>query len=161
MKKYLLPEEPKPGKLKGNPKLHKQGAPLRTIVNARNTPTCRIAEIAEKELEEFVEQQPSYIKDTTHYMNRLREIPQPLPEGSLLFCMDVKKLYPNIPACEVALNKRTKPCLPTPDVMDMIRVTLDNNIFEFEKKTYEQIDGTAIGSHLGKNYACTYMSVWD
>ena len=43
----------------------------------------------------------------------------------------------------------------------MIKLVLENNIFDFNNKHYKQTDGTAIGSRLGKNYACTYMRTWD
>ena len=39
LQQYLIPKYPKNGKLKGNPKLHKDGAPFRTIVSGVNTPT--------------------------------------------------------------------------------------------------------------------------
>ena len=42
LQQYLIPKYPKNGKLKGNPKLHKDGAPFRTIVSGVNTPTERI-----------------------------------------------------------------------------------------------------------------------
>ena len=65
---------------------------------------------------------------------------------------DVKALYPSVPrvesrkSCEAALNKRTKPTLPTEDVLEIIDVVLENNDFEFNGKHYRQKQGTAIGS---------------
>ena len=47
MKQYLTFVNPKAEPLKGNPKLHKSGAPFRTIVNGINTPTEKLAEVAE------------------------------------------------------------------------------------------------------------------
>ena len=43
-------------------------------------------------------------------------------------------------------------------MMDFI---LENNNFEFNGQHYTQIDGTAIGSKLGRNYACTYLGAWE
>ena len=94
MQQYLIPRYPRAGELKGNPKLHKQGAPMRTIVNGINTATERLAEVAEHELNEFVKSSPSYIQDTTDFLTKLSDVQQPLPEGTILFCFDVKKLYP-------------------------------------------------------------------
>ena len=42
--------------------------------------------------------------------------------------------------------------------MDLV---LQNNLFEFDGKRYIQTEGTAIGSKLGKNYACTYLGYWE
>lgn len=85
------------------------------------------------------------------------------PENVILFTMDVKALYPNVPkkealeACQEALQNRSNQDIPTEAVMQMLNTVLDNNIFEFEDNHYLQKDGTAIGSKLGKNFACTYM----
>jgi hypothetical protein len=38
---------------------------------------------------------------------------------------------------------------------------LENNHFGFNGKNYIQTEGTAIGSHLGMNYACTYLGEWE
>ena len=38
---------------------------------------------------------------------------------------------------------------------------LDNNTFRFGNQNYTQKQGTAIGSKLGCNYACTYMGEWE
>ncbi|WP_435329604.1 hypothetical protein, partial [Klebsiella pneumoniae] len=78
LKSYLTPKYPKPGKVKGNPKMHKAGYPNRVIVNGIGTCTERMAEVAEKELEEYVTTSPSYIQDTTDFLNKLTEIQQPL-----------------------------------------------------------------------------------
>ena len=167
LKKYLVPKFAKPGRLKGNPKLHKKKRPLRTIVNGIGTPTKKMAEVAEYQLNEYVEQSPSYIKDTTDFLTKLNEINVKLPKGAILFCFDVEKLYPSIPreeglqACEEALNQRSNQAFSSEAVMDMIRAVLDNNVFHFNSREYIQKDGVAIGSRLGRNYACAYMRKWD
>ena len=97
MKEYLIPRYPKPGRLKGNPKLHKDDIPYRTIVNGIGTATENLAEIAEKELQDFVVSSPSYIKDTTDFLMKLQDISHQIPSNAVLFCFDVVKLYPSIP----------------------------------------------------------------
>lgn len=72
MKSYLISSGGTAGKLQGNPKLHKDGVPLRVIVNGRNLPTERMAEIVEEELGEHVSSLPSYIKDTTDFLNKIK-----------------------------------------------------------------------------------------
>ena len=42
--------------------------------------------------------------------------------------------------------------MTTEEVLNLIELVLDNNNFQFEDSHYLQIDGTAIGSKLGKNY---------
>ena len=84
-----------------------------------------------------------------------------------MFCMDVKALYPSVPRKEAresakeALNCRSNPTIPTNDVLLMMDLVLDNNNFSFNGKHYIQTEGTAIGSHLGMNYASTYIGSWE
>ena len=82
--------------------------------------------------------------------------------------MDVSKLYPSVPkregleACRQALDERQNPRIPTDDVMEMIKLVLENNNFGLGgSKHFLQVKGTAIGSKLGRNYACTYMGSWE
>jgi hypothetical protein len=59
--------------------------PLRLIISGINHPTENIAEFAEKELEQHVRTLPSYIQDTTDFINKMNSIEQKLPGDSLLF----------------------------------------------------------------------------
>ena len=167
MKQYLTFVNPKAGSLKGNPKLHKSGAPFRTIVSGINTPTEKMAKVAEYELQEYYLGSPNYICDTTDFINKLQEIDEPIPEGAFLFCFDVCKLYPSVPkaegiaACREALETRTAPLIPTEYVLEMIKTVLENNSFKFGDRNYKQTEGIAIGSWLGRNFACSYMRKWD
>ena len=43
----------------------------------------------------------------------------------------------------------------------MMDLVLENNNLRFDNKHSLQTDGTAIGSHLGMNYACTYLGNWE
>ena len=167
MKSYFLPKDTRPGRVQGNPKMHKQKRPLRVIINGQHTATENIAEFIENELSENVKNLASYIKDTTDFLNKIKMINQPLPPDTIMFCLDVKALYPSVPrdeakiACKDALDKRTNPKIPTNDVLKLMDLVLQNNIFSFNGRTYIQTEGTAIGSRLGMNYACTYMDEWE
>ena len=166
VKEYMMPNFPKCGQLKGNPKMHKDNAPLRSIVSTISHPTEKLAEIAEEELNEWVCNLPSFVKDTTDFLQKVAEV-NCINNKSLLFTMDVKALYPSVPkqegleACREALEMRTNKHIPTEAVMLMIETVLSNNVFKFGNRYFKQTDGTAIGSKLGKNYACTYMGAWE
>ena len=168
--RYLIPPVPKAGFIQGNPKLHKEGNPLRVIVSGRGHATEGIAELAEGELATHIEMQPSYVKDTTDFINKVKHVKLPVVSEikPILFCMDVSKLYPSVPrkeglaACREALDSRHNPTIPTEEVLEMIKLVLDNNNFSVgNSKHYIQVNGTAIGSKLGRNYACTYLGKWE
>ena len=99
-------------------------------MNGIGTPTERMAEIAEFQLNEYVEQTPGYIKDTADFLRKLEEIKVKLPTDAILFCFDVEKLYPSIPrdeglqACTEALKHRSNQSFSSEAVMDMIRAVL-------------------------------------
>lgn len=51
--------------------------------------------------------------------------------------------------------------VPIDELIDMIQVVLNNNNFNLGDKCYKQTKCIAIGSKLGRNFACSYMRVWD
>jgi hypothetical protein len=118
LKGYFLAKDRRPGHVQGNPKVHKTNNPLRLIINGRHDATENIAEFVENELSENVSNLPSFIKDSTDFLNKLDYIPQPLPYNTIMFCLDVKALYPSVPreeakrACRMALDKRPNHNLP-------------------------------------------------
>jgi hypothetical protein len=63
--------------------------PLRGIINGQHTTTENIAEFIESELNENIKQLPSYIKDTTDFLNKIQSIEQPLPPEAIMFCLDI------------------------------------------------------------------------
>ncbi len=61
---------------------------------------------------------------------------------------------------EKAVNNSSNQDIKTSAVLDMITAVLQNNVLGYGGTQYIQKDGTAIGSNLGKNYACTYLGEW-
>ena len=159
MKGYLIPKGSRPGKVQGNPKMHKKNNPCRVIINGNKHSTENMTEIVENELAENVRNLNSYIKDTTDFLRKLSEIQQPLPKGAIMFCFDVKALYPSVPrkeartACQTALQGRTNKSLTTECVLDMLDLVLENNNFSFNDNHY----------YFGMNYACTctFLGDWE
>ena len=107
-------------------------------------------------------QLPSYIWDTTDFINKLRGLPR-LPPGCLLVSLDVSSLYTNIPheegitACEECLNRRELQEPPTADLCELIRLVLMKNSFVFNKTNYLQIYSTAMGTRMAPSYANLFM----
>ena len=81
--------------------------------------------------------------------------------------IDVVGLYPNIPheeglsALKNALNTREDKTVPTDFLVETMRDVLQNNIFEFKKKKYIQLIGTAIGTGGAPTLANIFMAVID
>ena len=149
LKKYMQPHNARTGLARRNPKMHKENHPMRMTVSMIDNPTHIIADIAEKQLRSHVEKLPSYVKDTTPFFKRLESLKHNLPENTILFCMDVKSLYPSVPrketlqACQKALDNRLDKSIPSAEVLNMISIVLENNYFTFVDKNYKQNNGTA------------------
>ena len=108
----------------------------------------------------------SYIKDTNHFLRRIKELGQ-LPEGTILYTIDVVGLYPNIQHNEDLaflkdfLDSMVDKQATTDTLIKLAELVLKNNIFEFSDKTYKQICGTAIGTKFAPLYALLFMAALD
>ena len=161
---YLVPHRSRPARFYILPKIHKNkdNPPGRPIVSASSHPTERISEFVDYQLNPLVPKLPSYIKDTTHFLQKLDSLPE-LPNGCLLVTLDVSSLYTNIPhkegihACRKALESRTNTRLKTESICDLIRMILTMNNFEFENNYYLQLHGTAMGTKMAPAYANLFM----
>jgi len=79
-------------------KVHKQGNPGRPITSSNGTVSEKLSAFVDFHLTEFMNGDfiPSYIKDTTDFLNSIRELLR-LPDNTLLVTMNVKApLYTNI-----------------------------------------------------------------
>ena len=161
-KAFLTPLNPRPGRFYMLPKIHKPNNPGRPIISSCDAPTEKISMFVDHHLHPHVEQLPSYLRDTTHFLTRIQGLDTP-PPGTLLVTLDVKSLYTNIPhadgieACREALNTRTHLQPPTEDLIELTRLVLTKNIFTFAGQHYLQTHGTAMGTHAAPSYANIFM----
>ena len=90
--RYLTQENPKAGRFYILPKIHKPGNPGRPIVSANGHPTEKISEFVSFHLNPLVQTLPSYVKNTTHLLNKLQDFDD-FPPNALLVSLDVSSLY--------------------------------------------------------------------
>ena len=104
----------------------------------------------------------SYIRDSQHFLEKIKTIGS-VPENAILVTADVVGLYPNIPhqaglkTLKKALERRDIKKITTEDLVRMAEFVLNNNIFEFTSRAYQQKSGTAIGTKFAPPYTCIYM----
>ena len=161
---YLVPHRSRPSRFYSLPKIHKNkdNPPGRLIVSASSHPTECMSEFVDYQLNPLVPKLPSYIKDTTHFLQKLESLPE-LPNSCLLVTLEVFSLYTNIPYKEgihvfrKALESRTNTHLKTESICDLIRMILTMNNFEFENNHYLQLHGTAVGTKMAPAYANLFM----
>ena len=130
--KYLIPDSLKPGRFYLLPKIHKANNPGRPIVSANGHPTEKISEFVDFHLRQHVEALPSFIKDTTDYLQKMAAL-NPLPSNTTLVTLNVTSLYTNIPhsdgieACKEIWESRSVKMPPTDCLVTMLTMVLKKN----------------------------------
>ena len=109
-----------------------------------------------------MQQSKSYIKDTGHFLQKLRGLGK-IPDNAILVTADVVGLYPSVPHEDglkylfEKLEERDVKKVSSEDLVEMAKFVLENNYFEFNSKVYQQISGTAIGTTFAPPYAYLFM----
>lgn len=108
---------------------------------------------------------PSYIKDTTHFLNTILRIPTLPPHNTILITIDVTFLCTSIPNNEGikgAINAlSTLPSHTPRPPLQHFRTPLNfltYNYFLFNKQHHLQIQGTAMGTRMAPSYANIFMA---
>ena len=76
-------------------KIHKNPMGIRPIVSRCDSTTEKISQFIDKWLQPYVKNLPSYVKDTTEFINHIEATK--LPANCKLASIDVSSLYTNIP----------------------------------------------------------------
>ena len=80
---YLISDSTKPGRLYILPNIHKANSPGRTTVSANGYPTEKISGLVDFHLRQHAEALPSFIKDTTNYLQKIAALTT-LPSNTTL-----------------------------------------------------------------------------
>ena len=163
---YLLPKIPK---------IQKPGTPPpgRPIVSANGCATEKISALTDILLSPLVPNLPSYLKDTQHFLEIIKEKGTSLPANTLLCTLDVNSLYTNIPneegrrAVAFWLSKfRPQVTIPQGEpsnssLLSLLKMVLEFNNFEFNGTHYLQIGGTAMGTRVAPTLANLFMGHFE
>lgn len=159
---YLLPKIHKEPGSWPIPHLVPSGRP---IVSDCSSVTYNVSMYIDYFLGPLSTKHPSYLKDTYHFLEIIRE--RVLPSNALLFTIDIESLYTNINT-DLGLNTvqnvfRRNPDAQRPDeeILQLLELCLRCNDFQFNGSRYLQIEGTAMGHRYAPSYANLYMSEWE
>jgi hypothetical protein len=97
VKKHLTDTTCKTSQFYLLPKIHKNKFPPpgRPIISGNGSPTEKISQLMDHFLNPANSELPSFVKDTTHFLQHLEELGD-LPENTILCSLDVTSLYTNI-----------------------------------------------------------------
>ena len=110
----------------------------------------------------FVKSLPTYIKDTNHALNILKQFSFP-GNNKFLFTMDITSLYTVIPnnegllALKYFFDQRTVKEPSTDTLLRLAELVLTLNCFTFSGEIFKQINGVAMGAKMGPNYANLFV----
>lgn len=112
----------------------------------------------------FVQKLPSYIRDSTDFINKVSEL-RDLPHTVLLLTLDVSSLYTNIThdkgldALRFYLEEHDAASSPPSNfVVEMASYVLKYNYFNFNNDFYLKVSGSAI---FAPNYANLFMGHFE
>ena len=116
-------------------KIHKPSPVGRPIVSGCDGPTEKLSSFVDKLLQPIAQQQKSYLKDTTDFVNFIENTK--VPADVILVSMDVTSLYTNIPQEEgidtvcraYEIFYRNEPPIPTQLLKRALRLILQENSF--------------------------------
>ena len=150
-------------------KVHKPGNPGRPVVSSIGCHTENISKFVDYNLQPINQALPSYIKDTTDFLNKLDALPEELPEETIMVTMDVRALYTNVPnnegidAVKQFFRARNR---PGDDILSKIISTfllliLTLNNFVFNDTNYVQVNGASMGTKCAPTYASLFMGAFE
>jgi hypothetical protein len=151
------------------PKVHKTPWKTRPVVSCAGS----FNEIASKwldyKLSKIVKLCPSHIKDSYQVLDDLRQLGT-LPPSARLFTADAVSMYTNIDTdhgietIQKWLDLHRQEILadhasfPFALVMELLRIVMKNNVFQFDDCWFHQQNGTAMGTSVACIYATIYYS---
>ena len=147
-------------------KLHKEGMPGRPVVSSVFSPTEKISAFVDEFLRPMAQNLPSYIKDTTHFLEKINQVGK-VSNDTYMVTLDVKSLYTNIDnneglrVVEEELEKRATKNTPSFAVTLLMKLVLILNNFVFNGVNYLQKKGTAMGTRAVPNFANVFMGYFE
>ena len=136
--------------------------PGRPVVSSVNSHTEKLSAYVDEFLRPLPAALPSYTKDTTDFIKRLRRMDK-VPKDSILVTLDVSSLYTNIDTEEglvIVEEELTKAGQNQPSAKTLtwlLDKVLKLNNFTFNNHNFIQVKGTAMGTRAAPNYANVYM----
>lgn len=134
------------------PKIHKEGIPLRPIVNTIGSPIYDLAKFLAKKLCPLAGNTSSYIKDSASFIQWTKNLE--MNDEYLMVSFDVMPLYTMIPLDEAI--EVMQPIIDS-ETIDLLKNCLKSSYFSFKGKIYTQTHGVAIGSPLSAIIANIYV----
>jgi hypothetical protein len=154
--KRLTPYASAPPRLYGLPKIHKEGVPLRLIVNCISSPTYALAKYLMGLPSPLVGQSDHHTRNSEAFVQKLHDIW--LNKADILVSFDVVSLFTKVPLDDTLQLFSGRFQRQT---VDLIKHVLTSTYFLYNGSFYKQKDGVAMGSPLAPVIANFYMEHFE
>jgi hypothetical protein len=170
---YLRPMEVRQRHFYLLPKIHKDPStwthprmpPGRPIVSACSSELHPISQYIDWFLKPLSQTHPAYLKDTYDFVDKVRDFE--IGEHDLLVTGDITSLYTNMDHQEILQVTREyfelfpNPNRPDESLLELLRLTLTRNDFEFNGRVFLQILGMSMGATHAPSSADMYLARLD
>ncbi|XP_055584728.1 uncharacterized protein LOC129737591 [Uranotaenia lowii] len=142
-----------PPRIYGLPKIHKPERPLRPVVSTIGSATYSVARYLTDILNNIVGKTEYHVKNSFVFAEDISKVR--IPEGCVMFSLDVVSLYTNVPAENAyafiedqwhRLRKYTT--LSLASLQQALSVVLKSSFFKYNNNYYKQIHGVPMGSSI-------------
>ncbi len=158
------------GKFKIMPKIHKTKFGIRPVISTIKHPTSILCLLIDLILQPIVVTRETYLKDSTNLIQDLEKINLDNIDMNkiVIYSMDFESLYTNIKS-EDAINKITdflsqnfkSHHIDNIGIFEILKLVFNNNIFEYNKNYYNQINGLIMGVICGPTIANLYLYILE
>ena len=137
------------------------------LLSGCNTAIENLSIFVDFHLTPLAKKLPSFIQDSTDFLNKLLQLNYKPTGNTYLVSFDVVNMFPNIDnnlgikAVKKALNARETKFPPTDCILEATQMCLDLNNCRYLGKDFLQIYGTAMGPHNACSYADLAMGDFD
>jgi len=158
---YLLPKVHKDKAKWPNPQMP-EGRPIVADCGSETERICKFIDFFLKPLSNY---HPSYIKDTYHFVAKIRG--QKIPDNAFLVTGDVTALYTNmdiditLTIIKEAFESVPDRGLPNDAILHLLELTLRRNDFQFAGRIFLQLCGTAMGKDYAPSLANIFLQTFD
>lgn len=158
---YLSKEEGKklktnnalPPKIYFQPKIHKNGVPLRPIVSFIGSPLYNLTKYISTILSQMFDRDERYVRNSFEFVEDMKNIR--IPTNYEVISLDVISLFTNIPTDVVkdivivkwpAIQDNVR--IPLLTFLDLLNFVFENNYFQYNDTFYSQTNGLGMGNCL-------------
>lgn len=155
------------------PKIHKDKSKWpsskmpegRPIVSNCCSLTRRVSNFIDHHIKPLATKHPSYLKDSYDFAEKIRNFT--VNNDWLLVTGDITALYTNmkpdrvIEVVEREMLKNPDINRPDSEILQLLKLTLNNNTFSFNNKSYLQVQGNAMGTPDSPSEADLYLLEFD